>query len=397
MTLEPMDIVAMDIVGKLPLTENGNQYLLVFSDYLSRWTEAFPIPDQRSGTIAKVFVEEIVYRYGVPGTLLTDNGSNFVGILFQQICKLLGIKRLLTTPYHPQTDGLVERFNGTLLGMLRPFVGDTQRDWDTFLKPVLFAYRTAVQKSIKTSPFFLMYGRLPTLPFDDILTPSHSPSYNDNPSMAEEVSSQLRTAFRAAQSYLKEAAKKQSQHRTKKEASVDIGVGSHVLLRNEVIPVGHSRKLVPKWIGPYVILERKSPVNFVIKDIQDDRKPNKLVHADRLKRIDYEPFPPRKDSVEYQAPPSFTKAVEKGEPSTSDLEQEIGRFNEPSIVYQPKERRRPGATTRSMGRPTLEPPWVQRVVLEHRQKPTKVLQQRGGARMNPPRVARGRRRLQSDP
>ena len=90
----------------LPLTESGNQYVVIFLDYLTKWVEAFAVPDQSDTTIAKLLVEEIFCRHGAPEHLLSDRGANFLYSLIQDVCNYLNVKR-----YHPQTDGLVERFN----------------------------------------------------------------------------------------------------------------------------------------------------------------------------------------------------------------------------------------------------------------------------------------------
>ena len=112
------DKIAIDILGPLRPTENGNQYVLVMSDYLTRWVEAFPLKCITSQAVAEVFVNLIKCRHGTPKTLLTDQGSNFKAQLFAKICKILKIKRQFTSAYHPATDGLVERFNKTFAQMM---------------------------------------------------------------------------------------------------------------------------------------------------------------------------------------------------------------------------------------------------------------------------------------
>ena len=150
----PFHRVAVDIL-KLPLTSNGNRYVAVFMDYLTKWPEAFPIPDQRAETIAPLFLEHIVCRHGIPEELLSDRGANFLSNLIQEICQVLGVKKLNTSGYHPQTDGLVEKFNATLISMIAKSTSDGA-EWDTRLPYVLFAYRASLQESTKESPFFLL-------------------------------------------------------------------------------------------------------------------------------------------------------------------------------------------------------------------------------------------------
>ncbi len=137
----PMELWAMDILGPLPLTARGNQYILVMSDHFTKWVEAVPLANQRANTVAKAFVDEVVTRHGVPRKILTDQGRNFEAELMRQVLHLLGVEKLRTSPYHPQTDGQVERLNRTLKGILTAYVNKDHTDWDVHLPLALFAYR----------------------------------------------------------------------------------------------------------------------------------------------------------------------------------------------------------------------------------------------------------------
>lgn len=165
-TVETFDRLAVDI-SELTTTSCGNKYVLVLTDYFSRWVEAFPMKDYTAATVARIIVEEVFCRYGLPAHLHSDNSQPFSSKLMEKVNQLLNVHHFFTSPYHPQGDGLVERFNKTLAAMLRDFVDHVSHDdWDTALPYVLFAYRTAVQESINDSPFFMMFGRNPRLPVD---------------------------------------------------------------------------------------------------------------------------------------------------------------------------------------------------------------------------------------
>ena len=138
-------------------------------DYLTKWPEVFAAPNQTVETIAQLLIEKIVCRHGVPAKLLSDRGANFLSELLEEIYRLLGTKKVNTSAYHPQTDGLVERFNRTLTEMLSKTVDASGRDWDRRLPYVLFAYRASIQESTKESPFFLLYGRDVRLPTEAML------------------------------------------------------------------------------------------------------------------------------------------------------------------------------------------------------------------------------------
>ena len=94
-----------------PLTKSGNHNVVVFQDYLTKFPMVFPVPDQKAVQLAKLLVEEIVPLFGVPESLLSDRGTNLLSHLMTDLCKMLGTKKLNTTAYHPECDGMVERFN----------------------------------------------------------------------------------------------------------------------------------------------------------------------------------------------------------------------------------------------------------------------------------------------
>ncbi|KAE8876932.1 hypothetical protein PF003_g38990 [Phytophthora fragariae] len=160
----PFSLLVVDAIWPLVTTPRGHKYILVFADYFTRWVEAFPVEDTIS--FVKIMVDEVLCRHGVPERLLSDRGTNFISELAKSFYETLGIKKLYGAACHPQTQGLVERFNGTLIGMLRMFVSETQSDWDLYLPRVLFAYRTSYHDSLGDTPFFSLYGRDPVLPLD---------------------------------------------------------------------------------------------------------------------------------------------------------------------------------------------------------------------------------------
>ncbi|OWZ06729.1 LOW QUALITY PROTEIN: hypothetical protein PHMEG_00020979 [Phytophthora megakarya] len=144
----PFSLVVVDAIGPLMTTLRANKYILAFADYFTRWAEAFPFKRFDTVTFVNLMVSEVVSRHGVPERLLSDRGSNFILNLAQSFCQTLGIKKLFGAAYHPQMQGLVERFNGTLLGMLRMFIGETQEDWDLYLPRVLFTYLATYRRRL---------------------------------------------------------------------------------------------------------------------------------------------------------------------------------------------------------------------------------------------------------
>ena len=155
---EPFSRVAMDIVGPLLTSRAGNRYVLVVCDYATRYPEAIPLKSIDAEHVAEKLVE-LFARVGIPREILTDQGSNFMSQLLVELYLLLHVKPIRTSPYHPQTDGLVERFNQTLKSMLRKATAIDGKDWDKLISYLLFAYREVPQASTGFSPFELLYGR----------------------------------------------------------------------------------------------------------------------------------------------------------------------------------------------------------------------------------------------
>ena len=148
----------MDLVGPLPQSRAENKYALVICDYATRYLEAIPLRCIDAEHIAEELIK-VFSRVGVPREMFTDKGSNFTSQLLTEVYRLLHIQPIRTSPYHPQTDGLVERFNQTLKAMLRKTADEEGKDWDKWVPYLLFAYREVPQSSTGFSPFELVYGR----------------------------------------------------------------------------------------------------------------------------------------------------------------------------------------------------------------------------------------------
>ena len=162
----PMERLAIDVLGPLPTTEAGNKYLLIAADYFTKWVESYPLPNQGAITVAEALVKNFVCRFRVPLIIHSDQGRNFESLVFSEICKLFGIHKTRTTPLHPQSDGMVERFNRTIEAQLSKFVDENQRDWDTHVPLLPMAYCSAVHETTGCTPAQLMMGRDSRLPID---------------------------------------------------------------------------------------------------------------------------------------------------------------------------------------------------------------------------------------
>ncbi len=164
---EPFERIGIDFVGPLERTRKGNKYILVVTDYLTKWPEAKPMKDATAENVVKFIYEGIICRHGCPKIIMSDRGTHFRNKLVNELCEKFEIKHKLSSPYHPQTNGLVERFNRTLCEALAK-VSEKENQWDEHIEQVLFAYRTTKHSTTKRTPFFMTYGREAILPIDEM-------------------------------------------------------------------------------------------------------------------------------------------------------------------------------------------------------------------------------------
>uniref|UniRef100_H3AIA3 Gypsy retrotransposon integrase-like protein 1 n=1 Tax=Latimeria chalumnae TaxID=7897 RepID=H3AIA3_LATCH len=154
---KPFQEVAADIL-ELPITSCGNHYVLVVQDYFTKYVNLFALPDQRAMTVAKCLFENYIREHGVPESLHTDQGRQFESDVVKHLCQLLGIRKTRTSPYHPQSDGMVEQFNRTLIDQLSKTPLEHSGEWDDYLNQVVLAYNTSTHSSTGFTPFFLIHG-----------------------------------------------------------------------------------------------------------------------------------------------------------------------------------------------------------------------------------------------
>ena len=277
----PFQRLAMDILGPLPETRSGNRYILVIGDYFTKWKEAFAMKDMEATTIARLLVNEVICRFGVPDSIHTDQGRNFESTLIQEICKLLEIKKTRTTPYHPQSDGLIERFNRTLLNMLSMAVVDDEHSWDLKLPTLLLAYRTSIQDTTGATPFELMFGRKPQLPEDVMYSiPSSTDTTSEN--YADLLKDRLSDAYQRVNRYMEGQQRNQKKYYDRGQRGKPYAVGDIVLLHEPAVQRGNSRKFHRPWKGPFKIVKVISSCVYRIQHCKHSRR-RKVVHFNRLK------------------------------------------------------------------------------------------------------------------
>jgi len=222
-------IIGVDVL-ELPKTECGNQYAIVFQDFLTKWSMVFATPDQRAIRIARLLAEEIVLIFGVPECLLSNSSTNLLSHLMKDICDFLGIKKLNTTGYHPQCDRMVEKFNQTLISMLQKHADKYGEQWDKHLPGVLWAYRNIPHESTKEKPSFLLFGFDCRSPTEAAMCPPSPMAAADITDYCKELTESLVHARELAAKVIQKAQKQYNKQYDKTATSTSYNIGDLVLV-----------------------------------------------------------------------------------------------------------------------------------------------------------------------
>jgi hypothetical protein len=281
---EFLDVVSLDVIGPLPLSERGNKYLLTFIDHYTRFCDAILIAKQDTETIAREFVVRIITQYGVPKKLLTDRGANFTSALIKETCKLLKIQKLQTSSYHPQGNGICERMHKLLIDMLSHFVRKDAKDWDLFVPYAVMAYRSMPHCSTKYSPYYLVYGRDMRLPIEDDWRPQLGDKALEESDYEEHVrmlAKRLHEANKIASEQSKLSHETAKRYYDRQAKLVPYKKGDLVYLHDPVYKRGIAKKFSYQYKGPFEIEQRISPLIYRIR-LTDGT--STVVHINRLKK-----------------------------------------------------------------------------------------------------------------
>ncbi|GFU82592.1 hypothetical protein TNCV_685681 [Trichonephila clavipes] len=250
--------------------------------------------------IAKFLLEEIVLRHGAPRVIITDRGAVFRSRLVSSLVDLCNIDHRFTTVYHPQTNGLTERFNKTLADMLSMYVDVEQKNWDEILPFVTFAYNTAKQETTGFTPFYLLHGREAETTLDTML-PFCPNDFDDN--NITKIAARAEESRQLARVHTLRAQDKDRRRYDSKHQMVSYAPGDLVWVYTPVRKVGLSEKLLRRYFGPYQVLRRLSAVTYEVQDFDPasrKRKLREVVHVLRMKpyhdpaeQIETEDIPPK--------------------------------------------------------------------------------------------------------
>jgi len=264
---EPFEVVSMDTCGPFPLSADF-KYVFTFIDHFTRFAIAVPSVNKSSSSLAQAFVNEVIAKYGTPRILISDNGTEFVDRMLDELYKSLKIKRIISAPYHPQSNGLVERVNGTMkqivnaLTVPRPGRRGNEHEWAYSLQLAMHAYNTSIGDFLGMSPFELLFGRPPRSPLNDLNEIMGSAGDQPHMEYVRLMKDRLRLAYEWVKTVLSDKRQEVMEQ--------NIALGDHpVYKRDDIV---YTRRLTGPYLKqhrwdvdkPYVVTGRKGPSAYIL-------------------------------------------------------------------------------------------------------------------------------------
>lgn len=266
----PGQIVGIDFVGPLPAGRT-TQYLLTAVDHFTKYAEAYVVPDCTANTAAEVLATKFIPTHGTPESLVSDRGTAFTSQLLVTLCREWNVRKIITSAYHPQANGVCERFHRTLANIVAKICNETNK-WERVLPLALAAYRATPHSSTGETPNLLTFGRELRLPHLTEMETDLAPEpYLVRP---------LQKVWKIVAQELKRHAQHRADTLNQRRTLHTYDVGQLVFYRRMVPPAGECKKFWSPWIGPCLVLRQTTPVNYLIKEPTGRET---KVHAIRLK------------------------------------------------------------------------------------------------------------------
>ncbi|XP_068249256.1 uncharacterized protein [Palaemon carinicauda] len=277
----PFDKIIIDCVGPLPKTSRRNEYILSVLCPTTRFPLAFPLKNISARNIIQQLIK-VFTLFGFPRELQCDRGTNFTSTLFQSALHQFNIFNVLSSAYHPQSNGALERVHQTLKNLLRRYGMETEKEWDEDIDLLLYILRSVPNESTGVSPFEMMFGRRPrsnlSMIKEQILKGSRKESQVSLPQYLKSLEEKLLHIHAFARKNLQHAQEIMKDRYDKKAKVREFKCGDKVLVYH-CVPGSPLRE---KFMGPYKIIRRTTKTNYVIAT-PDRRKPTQLVHVNLIK------------------------------------------------------------------------------------------------------------------
>ena len=349
----PMELVCIDYLS-LERSKGGFENILVITDHFSRYAQAIPTRNQTAQTTARVLFENFFLHYGFPAKLHSDKAANFESKVIKKLCEIAGVLKTHTTPYHAMGNGMVERFNKTLLNMFGTLSEKQKSDWKAHVSTLTHAYNAAVHESTGFSPFFLMFGRHPRLAIDAVLGIGSSEERKSHQDYVDKLKDRLAYAYKKAGEEAKIKGQKYKHHYDQNVRASVLEPGDRVLVRKVGIKGKH--KLADIWESEtYLVLRKPMPdvPVYIVQKESSNAKPRTL-HRNMLLPFnglpcfnvaDEEATPSRKN---VRAKPEPEESIHQTDSSDSSTE---GEYEMENTVYNDSPKPEPKRKQRLRKRP----------------------------------------------
>ena len=274
--------ISMDFIVGLPRTAKGYDSIWVIIDRLTKVAHFLPVKTNSPVTVyAQLYIARILSLHGVPKTIVSDRGPQFVAKFWEALHNSLGTKLLHSSAYHPQTSGQTERVNQILEDMLRACVLDFSPKWDECLPLAEFSYNNSYQESIKMAPFEALYGRRCRTPLN---WSEPGERYFFRPDMVKEVEEKVQRIIHN----MKKAQTRQKSYADRRRQPLCFLVDDYVYLKvspmKGVSRFGVKGKLAPRYIGPFLVIEQCGPVAYRLQLPETLSAVHNVFHVSQLKK-----------------------------------------------------------------------------------------------------------------
>ncbi len=255
-------ILSMDFHGPIsPTSRKGNRYIISITDILSKFVIASAVHDCSVSTAARFLQNEVILKYGTPRAILNDNGTHFTATMMEELIKRIGATHLYSTPYHPATNGQIERYNATMDAKIASLCNTNRTDWDEQLPFVTFNYNTTIHATTGQIPFNLMHGRPATLPFDpqpSTISITHDPQHQQK--LTDHLSNIIKVARQNILEHQQRYRTRYDLHRSNPVYKID----DLVLVKT----IGNRQKLDIRYEGPYRIIDYSARKTYLVQHVR---------------------------------------------------------------------------------------------------------------------------------
>lgn len=295
----------LDMIGPVTSTINGNKYIITATDAFSKWAFASPCKNITTQEVINFIEKSIIAIHGQPKNIITDRGVQFRSKQWKDFIRKRNINHNMTSGYHPQANGIDERFNGTLVRILLAYIDEEQENWDEQVKWAVYLYNTTIHNSTGFTPYHVLFGFSPRTPLN-----AHSNSDPIDLSESEELRSRIREI---THENIQLAQEKQTAEYNKRHSKISLQIGDLIWAREHACPSELSKKLMPKYYGPCVIVE-------ILGEL-DNPKALKIFDPVMLRRrvISMQDFKPYEERPDYIKGPKQPVTKEKGEAQDKSL------------------------------------------------------------------------------